>query len=177
VPVHVLYGGWEPVARIVLVAVLGYLALVLLLRVTGKRTLSRMNQFDFVITVALGATFGSSLTSSPVALAETVTAFAVLIGLQLLVARLQSRHARFSQLVTATPRLLAHRGQLLHSALMDERVTQEEVDAAVRLHGLGSLQEAEAVVLETDGRMSVVPAQSAGDASALRYVRRDDQSD
>ncbi|OLT06797.1 hypothetical protein BJF77_15350 [Kocuria sp. CNJ-770] len=164
-----LFDGWEPVARIVVVGTLAYTALVVLLRVSGKRTLSRMNSFDFVITVAIGATFGRVLTTRSVPLVEAVTAFALLITLQYVVTSLQIRSKRFSRLVTAEPTLLLYQGRVLHDALRAERLTEKELDGAVRKHGMGSLQEAEAVVLEADGRLSVIGPDNAGDGAILPH--------
>ncbi|HEX6265655.1 MAG TPA: YetF domain-containing protein, partial [Burkholderiales bacterium] len=62
------------------------------------------------------------------------------------------------RLVTGEPALLVHRGQLLPSALRKARVTEDEVRAAARAAGLPALEEAQAVVLETDGSFSVVRA-------------------
>lgn len=167
--VNILFDGWEPVARIVVVGTLAYTALVVLLRVSGKRTLSRMNSFDFVITVAIGATFGRVLTTRNVPLVEAVTAFALLITLQYVVTSLQIRSKRFSRLVTAEPTLLLYQGRVLHDALRAERLTEKELDGAVRKHGMGSLQEAEAVVLEADGRLSVIGPDNAGDGAILPH--------
>jgi uncharacterized membrane protein YcaP (DUF421 family) len=64
-------------------------------------------------------------------------------------------------------------GALLESALRDERVTPEEIDAAVRAAGLGDVAETAAVVLETDGSFSVVPAGKAGGGSALAALREE----
>ncbi|KLU08983.1 membrane protein [Kocuria sp. SM24M-10] len=164
-----LFDGWEPVARIVVVGTLAYTALVVLLRVSGKRTLSRMNSFDFVITVAIGATFGRVLTTRSVPLVEAVTAFALLITLQYVVTSLQIRSKRFSRLVTAEPALLLYQGRVLHDALRAERLTEKELEGAVRKHGMGSLQEAEAVVLEADGRLSVIGPDNAGDGAILPH--------
>lgn len=170
-PVVFWYGGWEPILRILVVGTLGYLALVVLLRVSGKRTLARMNAFDFVITVAIGAAFGRVLTARQVALAEAVTAFAVLVVLQLVVTSIQVRSKRVDRLLTAAPRLLCYRGRLLDDALRAERVTAEELQGVARLKGLGSLAEAEAVVMETDGRFSVIRREDRGDGSTLGSVR------
>lgn len=165
--VNFFFDGWAPVGRILVVGTLAYTALVVLLRVSGKRTLSRMNSFDFVITVAIGATFGRILTARSIPLLEAVTAFALLIGLQYLVARLQVRSRRFSRALTAEPTLLVHRGRILHDALRRERLTEAELEGAVRKHGLGSLQEAAAVVLEDDGRLSVIGGNATGDGGIL----------
>lgn len=166
------FGGWEPVARVVVVGALAYASLVLLLRVTGKRTLARMSAFDFIITVALGASFGRILTARSVALVEAVSAFALLVFLQYAVTWLQVRSPRFAHTVTAPPALLFFRGRILHDALRRERVTEAELRTAIREHGAGSFEEVEAVVLESDGRFAVVKSGNAGDRSALEDLER-----
>lgn len=164
------FGGWAPIARIMVVGTLAYAALVLLLRVSGKRTLAQMNAFDFLITVALGASFGRVLTARSVALAEAVTAFSLLVLLQYAVAWLRVRSRRFAHLVTSPPTLLYFNGRILHDALKRERLTAAELNAAVRQQGLGSLDEAEAVVLESFGKFAVIKVDKAGDRSALQGV-------
>ncbi len=76
-----LFDSWLSLGRTAVVGVLAYLALVLLLRVSGKRTLSKMNAFDLVVTVALGSTLATVLLSTDVALATGILAFTLLIGL------------------------------------------------------------------------------------------------
>jgi uncharacterized membrane protein YcaP (DUF421 family) len=169
-PVSFFFAGWEPILRIVVVGGLAYIALVVLLRSSGKRTLSQLNSFDFVITVALGATFGRILTAKSVALAEALTAFALLIALQFAVSWLNARSRSFSSLITASPTLLYYRGEVLAGALKSQRLTEDELLAAARKQGLGSLQDAEAVVMEADGRLVIVKSDSTGDASGLRPV-------
>jgi uncharacterized membrane protein YcaP (DUF421 family) len=67
------FDGWNGLLRTLIIGILAYIAIVVLLRVTGKRTLSKMNAFDFVVTVALGSTLVTVLLSQDVALAEGVT--------------------------------------------------------------------------------------------------------
>ena len=97
---------WFGLWRVVIVGTLAYVALVLLLRVSGKRTLSKMNAFDFIVTVALGSTLATVLLSKDVALAEGITAFALLIGLQYGITWLSVRSRRVENLVKAAPSLL-----------------------------------------------------------------------
>lgn len=165
------FGGWEPVGRILVVGTLAYVAMILLLRVTGKRTLTQMNAFDFIITVALGAALGRILTARSVALVEAVTAFVLLILLQYVVTRLQVRSARFAHIVTAPPALLYYRGRILHDAMRRERVTEAELRTAIREQGAGSLEEVEAVVLESNGKFAVVKSGRLGDGSALERLQ------
>lgn len=165
------FAGWPGIGRTALAGVLAYAAMVFLLRVAGKRTLSKMNAFDLVVTVALGSILATILLSKDVALAEGATAIAVLIGLQFVVAWLSVRFKAVSRLVKSEPALLLHRGEFLHQALRRERVTENEVRAAVRSQGIAALEAVEAVILETDGSFNVVPTSSQGGDSALANVR------
>ena len=165
-----LFESWSGLLRVVLVGVPAYLALVLLLRVSGKRTLSKMNAFDLVVTVALGSILATITLSKDIALAEGAAAIAVLVGLQFVVAWLSARFKAVSQLVKAEPTLLFHRGEFLRAAMKRERVAEDEVRAAIRGSGKGALENVEAVILETDGSFSVV-SQSEQPASALSNVR------
>lgn len=164
------FDSWFGLLRVLVVGTLAYATLVLLLRVSGKRTLSKMNAFDLVVTVALGSTLATIILSKDVALAEGVLAFALLIVLQLAITWLSVRSERFQALLKAQPRLLLHRGRLLPEALRRERVTEEEVRAALRAQGTASLEEVDAVVLETDGTFSVLREVNAGEASAMANV-------
>jgi len=147
----------DPLVRVVAVGVPAYLALVLFLRIAGKRTLSKMNAFDLVVTVALGSTLATILLSPDVALAEGLLALALLIGLQFVITWSSIRVPAIQRLIKATPRLLCLRGNLLSEALRTERVTPAEIDAAVRECGLPGVTSAYAVVLETDGTLTVIP--------------------
>lgn len=170
--VNFFFSQWEPIARIVVVAPLAYLALLVLFRTTGNRTLARMNSFDFVITIALGATFGRVMTARAIPLAEAVTAFAVLILAQYAITWLRVRSQRFSDLVTTAPTLLFFDGRMLSGALRRQRITEGELSAAARKEGFGSLSEVAAIVLESDGTLAVIQNEAVGDGSSLHAVRR-----
>lgn len=150
------FDSWTGIGRVLLIGLLAYTAMVLLLRVSGKRTLSKMNAFDLVVTVALGSTLATVLLSKDVALAEGVAAFALLILLQFAVTWSSVRSKALRRAVKSEPALLFFDGRFLSAALRRERVTQDEAEAAVRQHGHASMQQVAAVVLETDGSLSVV---------------------
>jgi uncharacterized membrane protein YcaP (DUF421 family) len=166
----VLFQNWSTVVRTVVVGVLAYVTLIMVLRFSGKRTLSKMNAFDLVVTVALGSTLATILLSKDVALAEGVTALLVLIGMQYIVAWLSVRSKRVRQLVRSEPRLLARNGELLNGALKDERVSRDEALAAIRSGGSGDLSQIDALILETDGSFSVI-ATAQQPATAVRVVK------
>lgn len=160
------FQDWLGLARTIIVGTLAYVALILLLRISGKRTLSKMNAFDFIVTVAMGSTLATILLTEDVALAEGVVALALLIGLQFTITWLSVRSPAIKKLVTSEPALLYFRGELLHDALRRERITEGEVRAVIRASGRRSFANVDAVVLETDGSMSVLqrePSPSGGD--------------
>ncbi len=134
-----LFDGWYDLWRILVVGVAAYGGLVLLLRLTGKRTLSKMNAFDLVVTVALGSTLASALLSSEVSLSEGLLAFALLCSLQYVVAYASVRSRRFQDLVKSEPTLLFFRGAFLPAMMVEQRVTEEEVLAAARAQGIAAM--------------------------------------
>ena len=94
-----LFNSWAGLGRVLLVGTLAYLALVFLLRISGKRTLTKLNAFDLVVTVALGSTLATVLLSSSVALAESVVALGLLIFLQYVITWLSVRSPGFQTLI------------------------------------------------------------------------------
>ncbi len=165
-----LFGGWEPIARTVIVGVLAYVALVVLLRVSGKRSLSKFNAFDFVVTIAIGSTLATILLSRDVSLAQGVTAFAMLLGLQYVITWLSVRSERVEGIVKSEPTLLLLRGEFLDDAMRRARVTRDEVATAARSQGIPSLADVEAAVLETDGTVTVVEGEADRLPSSLADV-------
>ncbi|MBR0652097.1 DUF421 domain-containing protein [Roseomonas terrae] len=150
------FDSWFGLLRVVVVGTLAYAALVMLLRVSGKRTLAKLNAFDLIVTVALGSTLATVLLSKSVALVEGLAAFSLLAGLQYLVAWLSVRSSWFSDLVKSEPTLLLHRGRFLEGAMRAQRVTRAEVLAALRGQGAVETAQVAAVILETDGSLSVI---------------------
>lgn len=118
-----LFQNWAGMFRTVLVGMLAYVGLVLFLRISGKRTLAKLNAFDLVVTVALGSTLSAILLQESVALAEGLVTFATLIGLQYAVTFLSVRWRGFSDAVRSDPTLLARDGEVLERVARRERIT------------------------------------------------------
>ncbi len=150
------FDGWGDLVRLAVVTPVAYVALVVMLRVTGKRTLSKLNAFDWVVTVALGSTLASAILSSSVSVSEGVLALALLVALQYVVTWSSVRVPLVRRLAKSEPTLLYHDG-FLEEAMRRERVTRSEVEQAARADGHADLGGVGAVVLETDGSLSVLP--------------------
>ncbi len=150
------FDSWTGLLRVLVVGVLAYAALVIFLRISGKRTLAKLNAFDLVVTVALGSTLSSIILTKSVALLEGLLALVLLIALQFVITWSSVRSARFKGLIKSEPTLLLHAGEFLDVAMRRERVTRDDLLSAVRSQGVGELSEIAAVVLETDGSISIV---------------------
>jgi uncharacterized membrane protein YcaP (DUF421 family) len=165
-----LSGGWRPAARVVFITAAGYVSLLLLLRVSGKRPLARMTAFDFVITVTLGSAFGRVVTATEVGIVEAVLGFAMLVLLQVGAAWLQERWKGMRDLLAEEAALLYHNGEFVRRAMRRHRIMEDDLLGVVRKNGLGSLEEATAVILERDGQFSVLTSEGYGDGSALEKL-------
>ncbi len=159
---EMFFQGWEGVVRTVVVGLLAYLGMVWFLRISGKRTLAKLNAFDLVVTVALGSILAAILLQKSVALAEGITAMALLIGLQYLVTATSVRWEAFARGVRSSPSLLVRNGEFCTDAMRRERVTEREVLSAVRASGVSGVEAAAAVVLESDGTISVIQGEEGG---------------
>lgn len=165
-----LFHSWYDLLRVLVVGACGYGGLICILRATGKRTLSKMNAFDLVVTISLGSTLASLILNSDVSLSEGLLALALLCGLQYAVAFTSMHSPKFQRLIKAEPTLLFFRGRYQRAMLRKERVTEEEVVAAIRAQGVADLASVAAVVLETDGSFSVIADAANGSADSLKYV-------
>ncbi len=157
----------KTMVQIILTGIGAYFSIIFILRVSGKRTLSKMNAFDFIVTVALGSILATTLTSRQTPLLNGLVAFATLVALQYVMAKLANRSKRVNELIKSTPTMLYYRGSYLEAEMRKERVLEIEVLQAIRSSGTAH-DKVEAVVLETDGTFSVLTSTEA----VLQNVRK-----
>ena len=133
-----------------------YVWLIIVLRFAGKRALAKLNAFDFAVTIAFGSILSTAILSPDVDWAMGAVGLAMLALLQYIVAQLSVRFPHFHDLVRSQPTALVRDGKMLTDVMKHERVSRGEVEAAMRGKGLGSVTQAAAVVLESDGTLSVI---------------------
>lgn len=150
-----LWKSWSSISAVLVVATVAYLGLLVILRVSGKRTLAKLNAFDWIVTVALGSTLATTVLAPNVSAAEGVTALASLVVLQLLVTLASVKVNALRRAVKSSPRRLVTSGTMHREVMHGERITADEIIQAVRSSGLASLEGVD-VVLETNGELSVV---------------------
>lgn len=151
-----LWDGWEPIGRILFVGTFTYAGIILLLRISGKRTLARMTAFDFIITITIGSAFGRILTAKSVSLVEALVTFILLVGLNYIFSVLECRSKIFKNLVTAQPTLVFYNGEFLEKAMRKQRLIKQDLISAARKNQYKNLDQVEAIILEIDGSFSVI---------------------
>mgnify|MGYP002713582213 FL=1 len=175
---NIFYNNFETVYSTAIKGILIYIFLIIALRITGKRSLSKLNIFDFIITIAIGSVFASVLTSKDVKLAQGTTAIIVLLGGQYIISKWAYNSDKFEQKIKSDPALLYYDDHFLYKTMKHERVTEREVLQAVRSKGISSLDKVEAVILETQGSISVISKSDKGlDSHIYDSVKIDPRDD
>jgi uncharacterized membrane protein YcaP (DUF421 family) len=156
--------GWSIVLRTVIV----YAAILLGLRLAGKREIGQMAPFDLVVILLIANAVQNAMVGQDTSVTGGLIAAAVLIVANYGVAQARERVPLFRRAVEGTPTLLIHNGEFVRENLRRENVEVDEVMMSLREHGIADVAEVKLAVLETDGSISIVPL----DAKMLRTKKR-----
>ena len=167
----IFFDSWESLFRTFAITILAYVFLIVLLRSSGKRTLSKMNAFDFIVTIALGSTLATVMLNKSIALADGLLAFFLLISLQYIITYLSTRFSFINNLVKSSPTLLFYKGEMLKKNMMAERIAEDEVLAIIREKGFSTTNNIDAVVLETDGSLTVIEKVNEFSGGSFKNVK------
>lgn len=168
---NIWFDSWESIITIIYVTPVAYVAMVLLLRVSGKRTLSKMNAFDFVVTIALGSVLAGVALDKNIPLLNGVTAMLVFVFFQFLFTWLSVRIRFIQTLITSRPALIFYQGNFLHQVMKKERLTEEEIHSAVRIQGISSLDGVDMIILETTGDIAIIKKIVIGEKTTFAGVK------
>tara|TARA_R110000744_G_scaffold8064_11_gene27299 strand:+ start:169 stop:651 length:483 start_codon:yes stop_codon:yes gene_type:complete len=144
---------------------------VLLVRVNGLRSFSKMTNFDFVMTVAIGSLLaGASQSTDWISFVQTILSMAMLFIVQFTTATIRKKSTTFESFMQNQPALLVKDGVILHAALKATRVAETDLIAKLREANVLDLTQVRAVALETTGDISVIHGDSCSD-ELLQGVR------
>lgn len=140
---------------IILTAIGIYITLVILTRISGKRSFSKMSSFDFAMTVSIGSILATVIVSKSVSLQYGIISLVIIYSFQMVVAA--ARHWKpIRDLVDNKPTLLMQNGELIKDNLKKCKVTESDVKAKLREANVIQLSEVKAVVFESTGDISVL---------------------
>ncbi|RYY28950.1 MAG: DUF421 domain-containing protein [Chitinophagaceae bacterium] len=163
---HLFFDSWEALFHVAICSTISYIVLFIFIRISGKRSLSKLNAFDFVVTVTLGSTL-SAMILKQVPLAEGCVALIIIISLQYLLAWLAMRSKTGEKIINSEPVLLFYDGQFLRDAMKKEVITEGEIYAEMRANRLEQISDVRAVVLELNGEITVVKKSAGAGATSL----------
>jgi uncharacterized membrane protein YcaP (DUF421 family) len=171
-----IWSGWPRIVEISANAFLFYVLIIVMVRIVGKRTTSELNNFDWIINVAVGSLAASGILLRNVATLDAVAAIVVLATCQFVSTKLVLKSRWVADVIKAEPTLLTHKGEYLRDAMRKTRISEEEINMALRRSGVTGNDAANWVVLETNGELSVIPRQDVewDKAGALANVRAPD---
>ncbi len=135
-----------------------FVMIVVLVRVVGKRTTSQLNNFDWIINIAVGSLAASGILLKDVHILDAALAIIVLAILQWLTTWSVLHSEAVSKVIKAQPTLLTHKGDFLRDAMRSTRISEEEICSALRSHGMHDVSDANWVILETNGELAVIPS-------------------
>lgn len=146
-------------AEVVLRTAVVYLALLVGLRLAGKRELGQMTTFDLIVVLVIANAVQNAMVGANTSLTAGLVAAATLLGAHAVVWRLGRRFPWIRERVRGTPTLLVHEGLPLREHLDREGLDREDLLQALREHGVDDLATVKEAVLEVDGTISIVPAE------------------
>src|SRR5271165_4268711 len=131
-----------------------YLVVLVGVRLSGKREVGQMTPFDLTLLLLLSNAVQNAMTGPDTSLIGGVVAAATLLVLNYLVAEVSGGNRRFRKFVQGQPSLLVHDGEVIASHMAREHVSMDELQRALREHGIASFHDLALAVLEVDGSIS-----------------------
>jgi uncharacterized membrane protein YcaP (DUF421 family) len=144
-----------------------YLFLVVAIRLSGKREVGQMSVLELIVVLVISDAVQNSMVGDNTSIWGGIVAVTVLLGLDLALREVSRRSKPLRTALEGEPRLLVRDGRLLTKAIDAEGLDIDEVRSAVRAHGLARIEDVGLAVLETDGRISIVPRSKTRDTDPV----------
>lgn len=148
--------SWHTVLAIMARTSVIYVLVLIGIRLTGKREVGQMTPFDLTLLLLLSNSVQNAMTGPDTSLLGGVVAAGVLLILNYGLAEVSGMNRRFRSVIQGSPTLLIHNGQLITAHCAKEHVSPDEVQRALREHGVANTSEVALAVLEVDGSISVL---------------------
>ena len=145
------------VAEKILRSVVVYLFLLIAFRLTGKRQVGQLTPFDLVLLLLISNVVRNAVIGNDNSLGGGLLGAIAILLLNRLVVEITYRSKRLRRILEATPTILVHNGKVLHQNLDRERVTMDDLLAALRRNGVADVMHVRVAVLEENGGISVIP--------------------
>jgi len=143
---------WEFCLRALVV----YIAVLVLVRLTGKRSVGQFTPFDMIVLILLGSAVQNSLLGDDISLLGGLILGTTLMALNWAVGFVSARSRKIDSLVEGQAVLLARDGKIFHQVLKREQISPSDFEEALRGHGLLDAENVRCAFLETNGDISII---------------------
>lgn len=167
-----MFPGAHVLIEIVLRTAIIYAVVLVGVRLSGKREVGQMTPFDLTLLLLISNSVQNAMTGPDNSLLGGIAAAFTLLILNYVVAELSGGNRRFRKLVQGQPSLLIHDGQVITAHMAKEHVSMDELERALREHGISSYHDVAIGVLEVDGSISCLKYDELNPASHNHLVRR-----
>jgi uncharacterized membrane protein YcaP (DUF421 family) len=149
-----------------------YLLVLAGVRLSGKREVGQMTPFDLTLLLLLSNSVQNAMTGPDTSLLGGAVAATVLLVLNYLIANLSGANRRFRKFIQGEPSMLIHDGQVIEAHMAKEHVSMDELERAMREHGISDYHQVAIGVLEVDGSMSFLRYDDINPTAHSHLVRR-----
>lgn len=164
--------GGHVILQIVLRTAVIYLVVLIGVRLSGKREVGQMTPFDLTLLLLLSNSVQNAMTGPDTSLIGGIVAACTLLLLNYLVGTVSGSSRRFRRVVEGEPSLLIHDGKIIESHMASEHVSLDELQRAVREHGIAKCSDVALAVLEVDGSISCLKYDEIKPDANTHLVRR-----
>jgi uncharacterized membrane protein YcaP (DUF421 family) len=145
-----------PITEIIIRGAIVYGFLLVSLRLSGKRQISQLAPFDFVLLLVLSNAVQNSMNGGDNSLIGGLISAATLMTLNFIISLISYRSRRLAKLIEGSPSIIIHNGRLRESVLARERLSKHDLDSALRAAGCPNLKDVHYAILETSGSVTVI---------------------
>jgi len=167
-----MFPGWHILLQILLRTAAIYAVVLIGVRLSGKREVGQMTPFDLTLLLLISNAVQNAMTGPDTSLFGGVVAAGTLLVLNYFVAELSGANRRFRRFVQGQPSLLVHDGQVIASHMAKEHVSMDELQRALREHGINSYHDVALAVLEVDGSISCLKYDEIQPTAKTHLARR-----
>jgi uncharacterized membrane protein YcaP (DUF421 family) len=138
-----------------------YVALMLLFKIAGRRSLAELTTFDFILLMMIGEATQQALLGDDFSVTNAILVIVTLIAIDVGLSLLKQRSGWVSRLIDGEPTIIVENGKLLRQRLRHVRLVEADImEAARSSQGIEKLEEIKFAIIERNGKISVIPRQS-----------------
>jgi uncharacterized membrane protein YcaP (DUF421 family) len=163
--------GTHVIVEIVLRTAVVYIVVLLGVRLSGKREVGQMTPFDLTLLLLISNSVQNAMTGPDNSLVGGIAAAATLLLMNYVIADVSGTNRRFRKLIQGQPSLLIHNGSIIMAHMAKEHISMDELELALREHGINTYRDVALAVLEVDGSISCLKYDELAPASHNHLVR------